>query len=130
MGGAANEVAAQAAHRRRGLADGDSLGVLRQAQFPDLQELRFEPRTSVRGFPVATVDGRGAARTGETRPSPFGGARYSAGAVDVEPRRVASARAFQQIERAELGADDGIVRDAGGLFGSRILADGGRKLLH
>ncbi len=43
---------------------------------------------------------------------------------------LAATGALQQIERAGVGADDGAVRDAGGVFGSRVEPDGGRELLH
>ncbi len=42
----------------------------------------------------------------------------------------AAVGALQQIERAGVGIDDGAVRDAGGLLGSRVEADCRRVLLH
>ena len=51
-------------------------------------------------------------------------------AVADEQDRAAAAGAFQQVERAGVGADDGAVRDAGDLLGPRVQPDHGRKLLH
>ena len=56
--------------------------------------------------------------------------KVSRRAVADEQGGAAATGALQQVERAVVGADDGAVRDAGGLFGPRVEPDCGRVLLH
>ena len=98
-------------------------GLLRQAEFPDLREERRG-----RGRFGWWTKGRTA---GETRSAcRCSRLRIPEGLWLLNRAGSAATGAFQQIERAGVGADDGAVRDAGGVFGSRVEPDGGRELLH
>ena len=105
---------------------GDAVVVLRQTEVPDLLSTQ-DDGSRKRGRVL--VD-RGSARAGEAGSSSAVRAADSGRAVAAEPGGIAATGAFQQIERAGVGADDGVVRDAGGVLGPRVEPDGGGELLH
>jgi hypothetical protein len=56
--------------------------------------------------------------------------RVTEGLWLMNKSRAVATGALQQIERVGVGADDGAIRDAGGVFGTGVEPDGGRILLH
>ena len=74
--------------------------------------------------------GRRAARAGGLRQVPVFECDDLGGVVADEQGGAAAARTLQQIERAFVGADDGAVRDAGGVLGPGVEPDRGGVLLH
>ena len=110
---------------RTRMADGDAVVYYDKRDFPDLLSTQETGRRARRGW--WTKGTHGLANCGRCRCSSCGCRK---GLWLMNKAALAATGALQQVERAGVGADDGAVRDAGGLLGPGVEPDGGRELLH
>ena len=125
VGGAADEADQEGPGGRSGVADGDTVGVLRQA---DVSDLRAGSRADGAGAVSWWMKGRMALAKLER--VPLFELRIPEGLWMLNRAGLLQLEHFNKSNALAWALTMGLVRDAGGLFRSRMEPDGGRELLH